>query len=117
ACVFAGRGQVSALRSQGAVRVGRPWAASPTPSVRARIAAGRRRASKIRRPAKSSTRRRWDRVSDLSAIVTNNPPAFPSMTGSPLAAVVTPDGIPRIFYVGQGDDIHEIRLEQPRWAQ
>ena len=37
---------------------------------------------------------------DLSAIVTNNAPAFPLAAGSPLAAMVTPDGIPRIFYTG-----------------
>ena len=54
---------------------------------------------------------------DLSAIVTNNPPAFPLTFGSPLAALVTPDGIRRIFYVGQDNHIRELRLEQTGWAQ
>ncbi|PWU10958.1 MAG: hypothetical protein C5B51_03530, partial [Terriglobia bacterium] len=54
---------------------------------------------------------------DLSAIVTNNPPAFPLAAGSPLSAVVTPDGIPRIFYVGQDNDIRELRLEPTGWVQ
>ena len=53
----------------------------------------------------------------LSAIVTNNPPAFPSATSSPLSAVVTPDGIRRIFYVGQDNHIRELRLEKTGWAQ
>src|SRR5262249_50364157 len=58
----------------------------------------------------------WAQAS-LSAIVTNNPPAFPLAAGSPLSAVVTPDGIPRVFHFGRDNDIRELRLEPTGWAQ
>jgi hypothetical protein len=54
---------------------------------------------------------------DLSAIVTNNPPAFPLQSGSPMFALVSADGIPRIFYVGEDNHVHELRLERSGWAQ
>jgi hypothetical protein len=59
----------------------------------------------------------WAQAS-ISAIVNNNPPAFPPAVSSPLSAVVTPDGIPRVFYIGQDNHIRELRLEQRTgWAQ
>jgi Fungal fucose-specific lectin len=51
---------------------------------------------------------------DLSALVTNSPPAFQAV-GSPLA-FVTPDGIPRVDYLGADNHIHELRL-QGGWQQ
>ena len=51
---------------------------------------------------------------DLSAIVTNSPPAVPA-AGDPFA-YVTPDKVPRVVYVGDNGDIHELRL-QPGWIQ
>jgi hypothetical protein len=51
---------------------------------------------------------------DLSATVTNRPPAF-SAAGDPFA-YVTPDGVPRVVYRGQENDIHELRL-QGSWIQ
>jgi hypothetical protein len=53
---------------------------------------------------------------DLSAIVTDNPPAVPAAIGSPVHAYVTPDGIPRVVYVGVDSHIHELRL-QKSWIQ
>jgi len=46
---------------------------------------------------------------DLSAIVSDNPPATPA-AGSPFA-YVTPDGLPRVVYVGTDDHVHELRLQ------
>jgi hypothetical protein len=54
---------------------------------------------------------------DLSSLVTNSPPAHPLQNGSPLAALVTTDGIPRVYYIGDDNDINELRLERTGWAQ
>jgi hypothetical protein len=51
---------------------------------------------------------------DLSAIVSNRPPAVPA-AGDPFA-YVTPDRVPRVIYRGQDNDIHELRL-QGSWMQ
>ncbi len=51
---------------------------------------------------------------DLSAIVSDNPPASPA-AGDPFA-YVTPDGIARVVYRGLDNHIHEIRL-QGSWFQ
>jgi hypothetical protein len=51
---------------------------------------------------------------DLSAIVSDNPPAFPA-AGDPFA-FVTSDGIPRVLYRGADNHIHELRL-QNSWIQ
>lgn len=37
---------------------------------------------------------------DLGKVVQNNPPSFPANEGSPIFAYVTPDGIPRVLYLG-----------------
>ena len=54
---------------------------------------------------------------DLSAIVTDNPPAFPAVNGSALFAYVTPDSVPRVVYIGVDYHIHELRLERTGWIQ
>jgi hypothetical protein len=52
---------------------------------------------------------------DLSAIVIDNPPAFPA-AGDPFA-YVAPDGIPTVIYVGTDQHIHHIRLDPSGWIQ
>jgi hypothetical protein len=55
---------------------------------------------------------------DLSAIVTNAPPAFPA--ASKPFAYVTPDNVARVVYLGTDDHIHELRLSPGRgqgWIQ
>jgi YD repeat-containing protein len=53
---------------------------------------------------------------DLSAIVRNDPPA-PAAAGG-LAALVTRDGVARVFYRGRDDGrIREVRLDGEGWAQ
>jgi Fungal fucose-specific lectin len=53
----------------------------------------------------------------ISAIVTNRPPAFPPRENSPLATLATPDSIPRVFYIGADNQVHELRLERTSWVQ
>ncbi len=99
------------IRGNDAVDVGSP-SLGQGPTAPPAPAAGRGRAIHELRLERTG----WAQAS-LSAIVTNNAPAFPGITGSPLFAVVTRDGIPRIFYVGEDKHIHELRLEQTGWAQ
>jgi hypothetical protein len=56
---------------------------------------------------------RWIQA-DLSAIVSDSPPATPA-AGDPFA-YVTPDGVPRVIYVGTDGHIHELRLQEG-WIQ
>jgi hypothetical protein len=54
--------------------------------------------------------------SDLSAIVTNDPPAFPA-AGDPLGYYDENDLVPRVIYRGIDNHIHELRQEGGNWLQ
>jgi hypothetical protein len=54
--------------------------------------------------------------SDLSAIVINNPPAFPA-AGDPLGYYDETDLVPRVIYRGVDNHIHELRQESGNWLQ
>jgi hypothetical protein len=58
----------------------------------------------------------WVQAS-ISASVTNSPPAFPPRARSPLAALLAPGSIPRVFYIGVDSHVHELRLERTGWLQ